>query len=291
MRVIGRQEGRINIKKTDMERGNSRGRGGKLSIVGIGPGDKGQMSQGARRAIAGADCLVGYSTYIKLLGGASSGKEILSSGMTHEVERAAEAIEKARRGKAVCVISSGDPGVYGMAGVILELLGSADAGKIDIEIMPGIMSANACAALLGAPLMNDFAVISLSDLLTKWKDIEKRLGAAAKAGFVIVLHNPRSKSRTKPLAMAWDIIKRHRPPLTPVGIVRNAYRSGEVVKITRLKDAPTLRDIDMATTIIVGTSKTYVKNGYMITPRGYRFTPRQKTSPVKAGSFTGRTGR
>lgn len=228
------------------------------------------MSQSACRAIAKADVLAGYSTYIKLLGNMSAGKEIIFSGMTQEIERARRAIEKALEAKNVCIISSGDPGVYGMAGIILELLRSVDAKTIDIEIIPGIMSATACAALLGAPLMNDFAVISLSDLLTEWKEIKYRLESSLKSGFVIALYNPKSNTRTKPLSRAWDIIKRYRSLETPVGVVKNAYRNGQAVKIMFLKDASGLKDIDMTTTIIVGNSKTYIKNGYMITPRGYK---------------------
>jgi precorrin-3B C17-methyltransferase len=217
---------------------------------------------------------VGYAAYIKLLGKMIAGKEIICSGMTQEIERTREAIEKALEGRAVSIISSGDPGVYGMAGIVLELLESADAKKIVLEIVPGITSATSCAALLGAPLANDFAVISLSDLLTEWKEIENRLEAAARSGFIIVLYNPKSKSRTKPLVRSWNIIKKYRSAKTPVGIVRNAYRSGEDVRIIFLKDASGLKDIDMATTIIVGNSGTYIKNGYMITPRGYNFRKR-----------------
>jgi len=236
------------------------------------------MSRSAQAAIAESDCIVGYATYIKLLGGMTSGKEVIYSGMTQEVERAAAAIEKALEGKTVSIISSGDPGVYGMAGIVLELLGSAESKKIVLEIVPGIISATSCAARLGAPLMNDFAVISLSDLLTEAKEIENRLAAAARSGFVIVLYNPKSKSRTKPLARAWNIIKKYRSPKTPVGIVRNAYRSNEAVRIAFLENASELKDIDMATTIIVGNSSTYIKNGYMITPRGYHFRGKEVKS-------------
>lgn len=234
------------------------------------------MSQNARQAIAGSDCLVGYSAYIRLLGNMASGKEVIFSGMTQEVERARKAIKKALEGKTVCIVSSGDAGVYGMAGIILELLRGSDAKSIDIEIIPGIISATACAALLGAPLMNDFAIISLSDILTEWKEIKGRLDAAGDSDFVIVLYNPKSKNRTKPLARAWDIIKKYRSPKTPVGIVKNAYRCQESVKIIRLKDVSMLRDIDMATTIIVGNSKTYIKHGYMITPRGYNLKKEER---------------
>lgn len=197
------------------------------------------------------------------------GKEVISSGMMHEIDRATLAIENALRGRKVCIISSGDPGIYGMAGVILELLEKSDLKRIRIEIVPGITAASGCASLLGAPLAQDFAVISLSDLMVERKEIEKKLRASLKADFVIVLYNPKSKSRVKPLEKAWGIIGQYRSFATPVGIVKNAYRDGEEVKITLLKKAVLLKDIDMATTIIVGNSHTFIKDGYMITPRGY----------------------
>lgn len=227
------------------------------------------LSQKAREVIAGSQVVVGYATYIKLLGKLIAGKEIISSGMTQEIGRANRAIKKAREGKKVCVISSGDAGIYGMAGVILELLKKNEARKLKIEIIPGVTAASACASLLGAPLAQDFAVISLSDILVERKKIEKKLRAAAEADFVIVLYNPKSKSRIRPLENAWNIIKRYRPPATPVGIVRNAYRAAEDVRATSLKQASLLNDIDMATTIIVGNSQTFVKDGYMVTARGY----------------------
>lgn len=238
------------------------------------------MSQHALTTITASDCLVGYHTYIKLLGKLTCGKEVISYGMTQEIERARQALKKALEGKAVSVISSGDPGVYGMAGVVLELLKDADMKKINIEIVPGIISATSCAARLGAPLANDFAVISLSDLLTDWKEIRERLDAAARSNFVIVLYNPKSKTRNKPLARAWNIIKKYRSPKTPVGIVRNAYRDSEAIRIISLKETPGIDCIDMATTIIIGNSGTYIKGRYMITPRGYNFRKRLKV-PAK----------
>lgn len=235
------------------------------------------MSKSAHRAISECDCVAGYSTYIKLLGSMVEGKELIVSGMTREIDRAVAAIKKALEGKSVCMISSGDPGVYGMAGVVLELLQKNESGRIELEIIPGIISATACAALLGAPLMNDFAAISLSDLMTGWEQIEKRISAAAGTDFVIVLYNPKSKARTKPFARALDIIRNYRPAGTPVGIVRNAYRRCETAKVVCLKDVQSIRNIDMVTTIIIGNSCTYVKNGYMITPRGYNY---KKTAEI-----------
>lgn len=189
--------------------------------------------------------------------------------MTGEIYRATQAIEKALEGKKVSIISSGDPGIYGMSGIVLELLKNNDAKKLQIEIIPGITAASASASLLGAPLAQDFAVISLSDLLIDRRVIEKRLRAALKADFVIVLYNPKSKSRIKPLERAWGIINQYRSVKTPVGIVKNAYRKGQELKITILNKARMLKDINMTTTIIIGNSQTFLKNGYMITPRGY----------------------
>lgn len=189
--------------------------------------------------------------------------------MTQEIPRARQAIEIALKGKDVCIISSGDSGVYGMAQVVLELLKSRDAKRIKIEIIPGITAALACASLLGAPLAQDFAAISLSDILVPWQEIEKKLKAAAKGDFVIALYNPKSKSRIAPLMKAWDIISEYRPTMTPIGIVKNAYRKNQEIKISLLKERPLLENVDMATTIIIGNSKTFIKDGYMITARGY----------------------
>lgn len=212
---------------------------------------------------------MGYKAYLQLLKGLLAGKEIISSGMTQEVRRAEEAIEKALAGNDVCLISSGDPGIYGMAGVILELLKKEETRKVRIEIIPGITAASSCASLLGAPLMNDFAVISLSDLLTDRRIIERRVESACQGDFVIVFYNPKSKKRIKPLEMAWQILMKHRSPRTPAGIVRNARRENEEVMITTLENMLEVKQIDMGTAIIVGNSKTYVKGRYMITPRGY----------------------
>jgi precorrin-3B C17-methyltransferase len=238
-------------------------------VVGIGPGDISLLCQKAREIIDGCEVIVGYKTYLKLLGELVNNKEIISSGMTEEIKRAEVAIKKALAGKWVCVISSGDAGIYGMAGLILELLREEEINRIEFEIIPGIPAAFGCAGLLGAPLMHDFAVISLSDLLTDKALIEQRVERVAQADFVIVLYNPKSKKRTLPLKSAWNILMRHRNPQTPVGIVRNAYRENQEIEITTLKEMLSSEKIDMRTTIIVGNSKTYVKGKFMITPRGY----------------------
>ena len=232
------------------------------------------MTPRAYRALQDCKVIVGYKAYLQLLdrllaGGLFTGKEIISSGMTQELGRARMAIEKAFSGNDVCLVSSGDPGIYGMAGVVLEFLGKEKNAKIPIEIVPGVTAASSCAGLLGAPLMNDFAVISLSDLLTDSKVIEKRVRSACRGDFVIVFYNPKSKKRIKPFEKAWQILMKYRPPQTPVGIVRNAKRADEEATIIRLKDMLKARQIDMGATVIVGNSQTFIKGGYMITPRGY----------------------
>jgi precorrin-3B C17-methyltransferase len=214
--------------------------------------------------------IVGYRTYIKLLGDLVLGKEIISSGMTQEINRAKLAIEKAQDGNSVALISSGDPGVYGMAGLALELLDGKQKDNIKIEIIPAVTAATSCASLLGAPLMHDFTVISLSDILTDIGLIKHRVAMAARGDFVIVFYNPQSKNRMRPLKEARKILMEHRPNDTPVGIVRNAARKDEEVIITTLKDMLSIKNIDMVTTIIVGNSDTYTKGSYMITPRGYQ---------------------
>lgn len=213
--------------------------------------------------------IVGYRTYVKLLGRLISDKEVISSGMTQEINRARFAIDAAKGGRQVALISSGDPGVYGMAGLVLELLSDEEKNKVEVEIIPAVTAATSCASLLGAPLMHDFAVISLSDILTDLDLIKRRITLAAQGDFVVVFYNPQSKKRKLPLKAAWEILMKHRPANTPVGIVRNAARRGEEIIITRLKDMLAVKNIDMVTTIFVGNSKTYTKGRYMITPRGY----------------------
>ena len=187
--------------------------------------------------------------------------------MGKEVERAQIAVDKAKEGKLVVMVSSGDPGVYGMAGVVLEVA-AKDKAPVPVEIVPGVTAATAASAILGAPLVSDFAVISLSDLLTPWEKIERRLEAAASADMSIVLYNPQSQGRVEPLAKAYEIMLKYINPKTPVGIVRQAGREGENCTVTTLKDMLNC-DIDMVTTIVVGNSATKVVNGKMVTARGY----------------------
>nr|WP_041587750.1 precorrin-3B C(17)-methyltransferase [Thermincola potens] len=246
--------------------GNSRG---YLAVIGIGPGDLDQMSIKAYRTLQQVEVIVGYKTYIDLVAELVKGKEVISSGMMKEVDRCQKAIEIALQKRSVAVISSGDPGIYGMAGVVLELalkMGVQEA--IDIEIIPGITSANAAAASLGAPLMHDFAVISLSDLLTPWETIVQRLEYAAQGDFVTVLYNPVSKKRTEQIKEAQRIFLKYKPGNTPVGIVRNAKRGNEEVTVSTLAEF-LKHPIDMFTVVLIGNNRTFSSAELMITPRGY----------------------
>jgi precorrin-3B C17-methyltransferase len=222
----------------------------------------------ARSEIENADVVVGYGTYIKLIRAIiKKGAEVVSGTMGKEVERAKIAVLKAKEGQNVVMVSSGDPGVYGMAGIILEVA-AQEKTDLPVEIVPGVTAATAAASKLGAPLVSDFAVISLSDLLTPWEKIERRLEAAASADFSIVLYNPKSEGRIEPLMKAYEIMLKHMRPETPVGIVKQAGRAGEEVIVTTLKELLNAK-IDMVTTIIVGNTATKVIKGKMITARGY----------------------
>jgi cobalt-precorrin 5A hydrolase / precorrin-3B C17-methyltransferase len=244
---------------------------GTLYVVGTGPGNADCLTPRALRAIEKSSAVVGYGTYLDLIADIIADKEVVSTGMAQEIDRCRRAIELARQGKTVSVISGGDPGIFAMAGLVLELLrrDSENGESIpEVEIVPGISALNACAARLGAPLMHDFAAISLSDRLTPWETIETRLDAAAKADFVIVLYNPRSKGRRGHIEKARDIIARHRSAETPVGVVKAAMRPGESFFFSTIGSIP-FEEIDMQTTVIVGNSKTAIWNNRMITPRGY----------------------
>lgn len=242
---------------------------GRIWVVGIGPGGALDMSLRAIQALSAADVIVGYRTYLDLIPEYLGGKVVVGSEMTEEVDRCREALDLALSGKRVAVVSSGDPGIYGMAGLILELVCGTEGGeRVPIEVIPGITAASAAASLLGAPLMNDFAVISLSDLMTPWRVIEERLQSAAAGDLVTVLYNPRSRKRTWQLEHAREIFLRHRGAETPVGIVRAARREGERVFLSTLGDLPQ-EEVDMLSTVIIGNSQTRVINGRMVTPRGY----------------------
>lgn len=240
-------------------------------LVGIGPGSHDHMTQRARDAIAEADVVIGYSTYIKLVADLLEGKEVVKKGMTEELDRAVSALEGAREGKKVALISSGDAGVYGMAGPTYEVLfqaGWTPDSPITVEVVPGASAINACAALVGAPLTHDFCSISLSDLLTPWPVIARRLDAVAAADFVVALYNPKSGRRTQQIVQAQQLFLRHRRPDTPVAVVKSAYRRRERIEFTTL-DKMSDCDIGMLTTVLIGNSHTFLQHGLMVTPRGY----------------------
>ena len=211
--------------------------------------------------------VVGYQTYLELIPELLADKEVLSSQMMKEVERARQCLELAASGKSVALVSGGDPGIYAMAGLVFEMARERGDG-VRIEEIPGIAALNACAARLGAPLMHDFAAVSLSDLLTPWPLIEKRLTAAAEADFVIVLYNPKSKRRTEHIVRARELILNHRAPETPVGIVTAATRDNETVTLTTLGEMLTA-EIGMQSCVIIGNSATFTWQEFMVTPRGY----------------------
>ncbi|MBS3776699.1 MAG: precorrin-3B C(17)-methyltransferase [Bacteroidales bacterium] len=242
--------------------------GGKIFVVGTGPGDQEYICPMAMEAMERSDVVVGYKTYVDLVRPLVPNKEFISSGMMKEVERCREVFKQAKRGKTVSLISSGDPGIYGMAGIMLELAAN-DQTDIPVEIVAGVSAASSAASLLGAPLMNDFVVVSLSNLLTPWEVIVKRLHAAAMGDFVISVYNPRSKKRVQHLNMAVDILLEYQKPETPVGVVKNAMREQQEVMITDLAHLKE-QHIDMFTTLIIGNSQTKVIKGKMVTIRGYK---------------------
>lgn len=235
----------------------------KLYVIGLGPGGREHMTLKALEAIKKSHVVVGYSFYIELINDLINGKEIIKTGMKGEIERCRRAIEKVREGLDTCIVSTGDSGLYGMAGPILEM-----ANGIDVEIIPGISAAFCAASELGAPIMHDFCTISLSDLMTPWGVIEKRIECAAIGDFVVALYNPKSMGRPKHIENAVEIISKHRSPDTPVGLIKNAGRDGNERRITTLKDI-NYDFIDMMTVVIIGNSKTFIDNDYIITPRGY----------------------
>lgn len=245
---------------------------GKLLVIGFGPGAFEHITERARNAIQESEVVIGYNTYVDLIRDLLTDQEIVRTGMTEEVSRAQEAVRQAEMGKKVAVISSGDAGVYGMAGLVYEVLigkGWKSATGVEIEVIPGISAINSCASLLGAPVMHDACTISLSDHLTPWTIIAKRVEAAASADFVIALYNPRSGRRTRQIVESQRILLKYRSPDTPVGLVKSAYRDRQQVEITTLSRMLD-HDIGMLTTVIIGNSTTFLYDGQMITPRGYQ---------------------
>jgi precorrin-3B C17-methyltransferase len=261
---------------------------GKLYLVGFGPGNAEHITVRAKEAIAEAEVVIGYKTYIDLVHRLLDGKKIIYTGMTEEIDRAQAAIDLASTGKKVALISSGDVGIYGMAGLAFELLAGMrwDPEKgVEVEVVPGVTALSSCASVLGAPITHDFAAISLSDLLTPWEVIEKRLHAAASADFVIALYNPKSGRRTRQIVLAREILLQHKRPDTPVGIVKSGHRSGQHVVITDLSGMLDF-EIGMLTTILIGNAETRVYRDRMITPRGYRGKYEKRIEAIEEGSFT-----
>lgn len=254
-----------------------------LYVIGTGPGDIAYMSGRAVEIIKQVECVAGYTTYIDLIADLVKDKQIISTGMMKEVERVEKAIEQALAGKSCALISGGDPGIYAMAGLVFEICKQRNIkivrardkkNRFDgdtslfLEIVPGIPALAAGAALAGAPLTHDFAAISLSDLLTPWEKIEKRLSCAAMADFVIVLYNPKSKKRDWQLKRAADLILEHRDAETPVGIVTGAMRENQCVSFTTLDQMDTAR-VGMQTIVFIGSSASLRYLDFLFTPRGY----------------------
>lgn len=238
----------------------------KLYVVGIGPGAADQMTVRALRALESCDVIAGYGVYVDLVKPLLPDKEYLVTPMRKEADRCRMAIDAALTGKTVAMISSGDAGVYGMAGLIYEL---AEGKEIEIEVIPGVTAALSGGAVLGAPLTHDFAVISLSDLLTPWDKIEKRLECAAEADLCMAIYNPASHRSADYLRRACEIVLRHASPETVCGVVRNISREGEMMQVMTLKELAEY-PADMFTTVFIGNRQTKIVGGRMVTPRGYR---------------------
>lgn len=240
----------------------------KIYVVGIGPGSIEHMTPYAQKAIEKSDVVVGYTVYVDLVKELTEDKEVLSTPMKKEVDRCQMALDAALENKTVAFVCSGDAGVYGMAGIMIQV--AKDHPEVDIEVVPGITAACSGAALLGAPLIHDFSIISLSDLLTPWDLILKRVKLAAESDMSIVLYNPKSKKRRDYIDKAVDVILEYRLPDTPAGYVKMIGREGETIKICKLTDLKNNDDIDMFTTVFIGNSTTEIINGKIVTPRGYK---------------------
>ena len=239
----------------------------KLYVIGIGPGEYEQMTLKAIHAMEKSEVIIGYTVYVDLVKEHFPGKEFLTTPMKKEVDRCVMAFEEAKKGKVVSMICSGDAGVYGMSGLMYEV--GVNYPEVELEIIPGVTAATGGAAVLGAPLIHDFCLISLSDLLTPWEKIEKRLLAAAAADFVICLYNPSSKKRHDYLQKACDLILQYQPETLVCATVSQIGRDGEEKHIYTLKELRDLQ-VDMFTTVFIGNSQTKEINGCMVTPRGYR---------------------
>lgn len=263
---------------------------GTLYVVGIGPGNDDHISPAALRAIQSADLVVGYTTYIRLVRHLLEGKQIVRTGMTEEIGRARAAVDEAKAGRTVALVSSGNAGVYGMAALVFEVLrdtGWKRGDSPELVLIPGMTAASSCGSILGAPLGHDFCNISLSDLLTPWPVIERRIEAAASADFVVVLYNPASGRRTQQIVRAQEILRSHRPGETPVGLVKSGWRRQQEVVISDL-DRFLDYEIGMNTTVFVGSTNTFLFEDFMVTPRGYT-NKYEMDGDVKDGQTPGRS--
>ena len=238
---------------------------GKIYVVGIGPGKKQDMTYRAYKAMENSDVIIGYKTYINLIKEYFENKELINSPMKKEVDRCQDALNIAMEGKTVSLISSGDAGVYGMAGIMLEIVDDS----IEVEIISGVTATNAAGSVVGAPIMHDYVTISLSDLLTDWELIKKRLEKAEQGDFVVRKKKKKSRGRTTQIEEARDIMLKHKSKSTVVAIAKNIGRDDEEYVLTTLEQMLNY-DIDMSTIVIIGNSNTFIKNGKMITPRGYK---------------------
>ena len=258
---------------------------GKLYIVGVGPGHHDHMTFRAKQVIEESDTIVGYTTYVNLVENLIDGKDIYRYAMTQEVERAQQCIDLANEGKIVSLVSSGDPGIYGMAGLIYETLATTGwdpSDELKVEIIPGVSALNSCASIVGSPLMTDFAVVSMSDLMVPWEIIQKRVKSAAQGDFVLVIYNPKSQKRIHQLQDTQKILLEHRKPTTPVAIIKSAYRESETIVMTDLENLLNFdEELGMTSTVIVGNSSTYTYKDLMINPRGYKskYNLKEQTNP------------
>lgn len=241
----------------------------KIYAVGLGPGSPAMLSPRAKEVLENCDTIAGYRSYLEQIPDLIENKQIIASGMRQELDRCRAALEAAKAGASVAVVSSGDSGIYGMAGLLMELSEAEEFQEIEVEVVPGITAASAAAALVGAPLMCDFAVISLSDLLADRNTILKRLSAAAEADFVTALYNPGSTRRRELLEQAIALYRRLRGDSLPVAVVHDVARPQQRFTLCRIADFP-FEEVDMTTILIIGCSRTVIRNGKMYTLRGYQ---------------------
>lgn len=260
----------------------------KLTLVGLGPGAIDLVTPAAQQAVKNADVVAGYKPYVESIRTLIDTQEVIQSGMTREWDRAQAAVEEAAKGREVVLVCSGDSGMYAMAPLVLELLeqNAELNAQVELDIIPGITAANACASLVGAPLGHDSCTISLSDLLTPWEVITKRIEAAAMADFAITFYNPRSKKRTQHIETAREILLEHRDPNTPVAVVNAAYRDDQKVTLTTLAEF-TKVEFGMNAAVVIGNSNSYRFGDWIVTPRGYTNKYQLKDGKVLEGQKRG----